>query len=169
MSPPVPAPAPRPAPTPRNDAGTLPQPGPIDTGVPTSSGPPPGSGEIQLPAPGTTGAQPPGDETAFRVNRKPSYDSRNILRGKVVSFDSGRPEEGVSVILSSRARTYTDRPAMTDADGEFKVSLPDGDWTVKVRMPSGTLYPVGRDSLTASSGKVVDGAGRVVKEFLITR
>ncbi len=54
---------------------------------------------------------------------------------------------------------------MTDADGEFKVSLPDGDWAVKVKMPSGSVYAVGQDYLTASSGKVTDASGRNVPEF----
>ena len=73
------------------------------------------------------------------------------------------------MIISNVTKNYTDRPAMTDADGEFKISLPDGDWTVKVKMPSGTVYPVGRDYVTASNGRVTDASGRNVAEFLITR
>ena len=73
------------------------------------------------------------------------------------------------MIISSRTRAIGDKPTVTDADGEFKVSLPDGDWTVKVKMPSGSVYPVGRDYLTAVSGRIFDASGRNVKEFLITR
>ena len=59
---------------------------------------------------------------------------------------------------------------MTDADGEFKVSLPQGDWVVKVKMPSGSILPVGRDGyLTASSGRITDPSGRNVGQFTITR
>jgi hypothetical protein len=151
----------------------MPEPGLIDTGAPPVPSPAPsgtGANDVPIPAPGQTGAAPRGDETTLRSAQRPTtYDVRNILRGRVVSFDSGRPEEGVTVIVSSRTKSFTDRPAMTDADGEFKVSLPDGDWTVKVKMPSGSIYPVGRDYLTASSGKVIDASGRNVKEFLITR
>jgi hypothetical protein len=166
VSPPVPAPPTAPQ-KPANATGANPiqEPGPLNTGAPAG----PGANEVPIPPAGQIGNMPRGDE-AFRSSQRPaSYEVRNILRGRVVSFDSGRPEEGVTVIVSSRTRTFNDRPAMTDADGEFKVSLPDGDWTVKVKMPSGSVYPVGRDYLTASSGKVIDASGRSVKEFLITR
>jgi hypothetical protein len=174
VTPAVPAPpsgAPKPAAG--NRPSNLQEPGLIDANTPPAPSPAPGgpgSNDVPIPPPGQTGSAARGDETTLRSAQRPTtYDVRNILRGKVVSFDSGRPEEGVTVIVSSRTRNYTDRPAMTDADGEFKVSLPDGDWTVKVKMPSGSVYPVGRDYLTASSGKIIDASGRSVKEFLITR
>jgi hypothetical protein len=173
VTPPVPAPpSGSPKPSAGNRPGNMPEPGPIEAGTPPAPSPAPGGpgGDVPIPPPGQTGSAARGDETTLRSAQRPTtYDVRNILRGKVVSFDSGRPEEGVTVIVSSRTRNYTDRPAMTDADGEFKVSLPDGDWTVKVKMPSGSVYPVGRDYLTASNGKVFDTSGRNVKEFLISR
>jgi hypothetical protein len=87
----------------------------------------------------------------------------------VISADSKLREEGVTIILSNVTKSYADRLAMSDAEGEFKVSLPDGDWVVKVKMPSGSVYPVGRDYLTASSGRVTDASGRTVPEFIIAR
>ena len=125
---------------------------------------------LKMPDPGTNaGTKPPVNETTLRSVRRPTYDVRNILRGRVISAESRRPEEGVSIIVSSSTKNFSDRNAMTDAYGEFNVSLPDGDWTVKVKMPSGSIYPVGRDSVTASNGRVIDSAGRNVAEFLITR
>ena len=87
----------------------------------------------------------------------------------MISADSRLPEEGVTVIVSNVTKNYVDRPSMSDADGEFKVSLPDGDWAVKVKMPSGSVYQVGRDFVTASNGRVVDSSGRNVAEFVISR
>ena len=127
---------------------------------------------IKLPEPGRSGSLPPpqvNETSLLRSARRPSYDGRNILRGRVVSAESRRPEEGVTVVVSNMTKNYVDRPAMTDADGEFKVSLPDGDWLVKVTMPSGKVYSVGRDYVTAGNGRVVDASGRNVAEFLITR
>ena len=129
--------------------------------------PEPDPARLKLPEPG---AQPTPNETMIRSRvRRPAYDVRNILRGRVISAESRQPEEGVSVVIASLTNNYGDRNALTDADGEFKVSLPDGDWTVKVKMPGGTIYPVGRDSVTASNGRVTDSSGRSVGEFLITR
>ena len=130
----------------------------------------PNPNDLKLPEPGRSGGvNPQPSETSFRSARRPTYDGRNILHGRVVSAESKRPEEGVSVIISNATKNYADRNAMTDADGEFKVSLPDGDWTVKVRMPSGSVFAVGRDYVTASNGRVTDASGRNVAEFLITR
>ena len=160
VNPPVPAPA--------NAAPARP--------TPAEAGTPPGAqlpevdpSKMPLPEPGKSGPQAPSNETSYRNSRRFGYDVRNILRGRVISAESKRPEEGVSVIISSLTRNYSDRNAMTDADGEFKVSLPDGDWTVKVKMPSGSIFTVGRDFVTANNGRVTDSAGRNVAEFLITR
>ena len=59
---------------------------------------------------------------------------------------------------------------MTDAFGEFKVSLPSGDWALKVKMPSGAILPVGQGGyLTASGGRITDPSGLDVPQFTITR
>ena len=139
-----------------------------------SGSPPPADGLLEaplLPAPGTMG-QPPGEERIDRTSLRPNYSterttSRNVLRGKVVSYDSGRPEEMVAVVLTNRSGRFSDRKTLTDADGEFKISLPDGDWAVKVTMPSDSIYTVG--AVTASSGKVIDPYGKNVAEMIIKR
>ena len=152
---------PPPVTVPTNKSETPPPAAPLQERDPTT---------FPIPEPGKSGtAAPKADETQFRSARRPSFDGRNILRGRVISADSGRPEEGVTVILSNVTKAYSDRPAMTDADGEFKISLPDGDWIVKVKMPSGSIFTVGRDYVTASSGRVTDSSGRNVAEFRITR
>ena len=74
----------------------------------------------------------------------------------------------MTVVLTSRTGKYEDRPTQTNADGEFKVSLPEGDWTVKVTMPTGSVFRVGK-ALTASGGQIVDPAGKNVGEMIIKR
>jgi hypothetical protein len=143
--------------------------GPAQTPTPPAPLAEPDPLKVNVPEPGKSGAQAQQGETTYRGSRRPAYDVRNILRGRVISAETRQPEEGVSVIISSQTKNFSDRTAMTDAFGEFRVSLPDGDWTVKVKMPSGSIYPVGRDFVTANSGRVTDSSGRNVAEFLITR
>jgi hypothetical protein len=71
------------------------------------------------------------------------------------------------VIVSSRAGNYVDRVATTNASGQYAVKLPDGDWTVKVAMPSGRIYAVSQ--ITVSSGQIFDDAGRDIPSLIITR
>jgi hypothetical protein len=85
----------------------------------------------------------------------------------VVSGDTGRPEEGVQVVISNRAGSYVDRVALTDALGRYAFSLPDGDWTVKVAMPSGRVYAVSQ--LTVSGGQIHDNLGRDIPSLTINR
>ncbi len=73
-------------------------------------------------------------------------------KGKVRSGDTGNLEPGVQVILSSRTNVYTDRVVTTDSTGHYSVRLPDGDWTVKVVMPSGRAYEVSQ--LTVSGREI---------------
>ena len=70
-------------------------------------------------------------------------------------------------MLSNRTRTFDDRMAMTDAFGRFAVRVPDGDWTVKVTMPSGRVYSV--SEITVSNGLISDPEGRDVPSLTITR
>ena len=127
--------------------------------------------QMPLPKPGALGdPNPRANETMYRTRKPATYpEVRNILKGRVVAYDSRRPEEGVTVVVSSLNNTFSDRTAMSDADGEFKLSLPEGDWTVKVQMPSGRIAAVGREYVTATSGRVTDSSGRNVKELVITR
>jgi hypothetical protein len=110
--------------------------------------------------------------TRYNVNR-PALGSENlrqttnILKGKVRSGDTGELEEGVQVILSSRTNAYADRVISTDAYGRYAVRLPNGDWTVKVVMPSGRAYVVSQ--LTISGNQIIDDLGRDVPSLTITR
>ncbi len=123
-----------------------------------------------LPAPGSMGGglPPQTDDRIDRTSLRPNYKVRNILRGRVVT-ESGSPEEAVTVVLSNRAGGFSDRTTQTDAFGEFKISLPDGDWAVKVTMPSGSVYNVG-PGVTAGGGQVIDSSSnRIVTDLRITR
>jgi hypothetical protein len=47
------------------------------------------------------------------------------------------------------------------------VKLPEGDWTVKVAMPSGRVYEVSQ--ITISGGQITDNFGRDIPSLIITR
>jgi hypothetical protein len=93
--------------------------------------------------------------------------ARGILEGKVVSAESGRPEANVRVIVSHHSERFDDRVAMTDALGRYAVNLPEGDWTVRVEMPSRRTYPV--SDVTVSGGQITDNGGRDVPSLIIKR
>jgi hypothetical protein len=91
----------------------------------------------------------------------------NWLEGKVVALENGRPEEGVRITLSSKRSGFGDVVVLTDASGRYGVRLPDGDWTVKVTMPSGRVYAV--SELVVSEGQINDDLGRPIPSLTITR
>jgi hypothetical protein len=93
--------------------------------------------------------------------------NRSVLEGKVVSGKTQQGEQGVRVIVTSRAGSFVDRIATTNSQGQYAVQLPDGDWTVKVAMPSGRVYAVSQ--ITISSGQIVDSQGQEVPSLIITR
>ncbi|WP_435018900.1 carboxypeptidase regulatory-like domain-containing protein [Tundrisphaera sp. TA3] len=158
---------------------------PLDPGPAKPTGTPPEPDFPEIPKPGESGPSTslPQDNSLperrdsyksiysspNRPDFRPPVQSRNVLRGRVMAFDTGKPEEGVTVYLTSRTGAFSDRTTQTDADGHFAVTLPDGDWAVKVRMPSGNVRSVGSDDVTASAGRIMDAAGRGVSEFVITR
>jgi hypothetical protein len=50
----------------------------------------------------------------------------------------------------------------------FAIKLTDGDWTVNVTMPKGSVYPVSQ--ITVASGRSFDASeGREVPSLIITR
>jgi hypothetical protein len=127
---------------------------------------------------GGTPAPAPAPEAGpatFRQARKPVAPTiapprgriSNILEGKVVSSETREAEENVRIILSSRTGAFTDKVALTNAYGRYAVRLPDGDWTVKVAMPSGRVYAV--SEITISGGQIVDNLGREIPSLTITR
>jgi len=109
-------------------------------------------------------------ETERRDARKPVLPRPPAfvrLEGKVVKGESGESEAGVRVTASNRLGTFTDREAVTDSLGRYAFRLPEGDWTVKVAMPSGRVYPV--SELTVSNGQISDDQGRDIPTLTINR
>jgi hypothetical protein len=101
------------------------------------------------------------------VGLSPILSPRNVLEGRVVSSESGRAEGNVRVTASSRSQAFVDRYDLTDASGHYAIRVPDGDWTVKVTMPSGRTYDVYQ--LTVSGAQVTDDRGEAVSSLTITR
>ncbi len=99
--------------------------------------------------------------------RSVSKGDLNKLQGKVISSETGLPEEGVRISIANRGGAFVDRTATTDALGRYAVTLPDGDWTVNVSMPSGRVYGVSQ--LTVSNGQIHDDLGRDIPTLLIHR
>jgi hypothetical protein len=96
-----------------------------------------------------------------------SRGTPGVLEGKVVALENSRPLEGVRVTLANRLGIFADKVVLSDAYGRYAVRVPDGDWTVKVTMPSGRTYAVSQ--LTVSGGKISDDQGRDVPSLIITR
>jgi hypothetical protein len=113
---------------------------------------------VQRPA--YNNARPDAARTTPRV-------TANVLEGKVVALENGRPLEGVRVTLANRLGIFADKMVLSDAFGRYAVRVPDGEWTVKVTMPSGRTYAVSQ--LTVSGGKITDDQGRDVPSLIITR
>jgi len=147
-----------------------PAPAASDTNAPTPPAAPSGTEGLLEPE-----IIPDGPATTRSESRKPVYnttralpvESRNVLFGRVRERETREPEEGVRVMLTNRTRAFDDRIALTDAFGRFAVRVPDGDWTVKVTMPSGRVYSV--SEITVSNGLISDDEGRDVPSLTITR
>jgi hypothetical protein len=152
-------------------ADTLPSPGPVPAPAPSSEVNPP----VAPSAPDSTAPTPaePAPTLLRRQARKPVAPpavrppALKTLEGKVVSGDTRQAEEGVRIIVSSRAGNFVDRVATTNSQGQYAVKLPEGDWTVKVAMPSGRVYAVSQ--ITISGGQIVDDSGRDIPSLIITR
>jgi hypothetical protein len=134
----------------------------------------PGGGEppVELPEPGALEVQRKSQKPVYSGGAgaraaKPARKGFSVLEGKVVSGESREAEEGVRVTLSNRLGTYADRIVQTDAYGRYAVRLPDGDWTVKVTMPSGRTYAVRQ--LVIANGQISDDQGVDIPSLVITR
>ncbi|MGC8638501.1 MAG: hypothetical protein ACP5XB_01335 [Isosphaeraceae bacterium] len=169
------------APTGKTQTQTQPKVAPIEP-APTGSQagglePPtpvaPADGSSLFPAPDEKPGS--GAGTVRHEARKPSIynprtirpEFRNILFGSVKARQTGELEEGVRVTVSSRTNAFEDRVQETDAAGRFAVRVPDGDWTVKVTMPSGRIYAVSQ--ITVMGGAITDDSGRDIPSLVITR
>jgi len=104
-----------------------------------------------------------------RESLRPRYQTLttpNVLVGRVES-DSGEAREGVRVTVSSRTEPGLARAGLSNAFGRFAIRLGDGDWTVRVTMPSGRVYAVRQ--ITVQNGRVVDDQeGRDIPNLIIS-
>jgi hypothetical protein len=104
-----------------------------------------------------------------RDSLRPRYlaqATRNVLLGRVES-DGGEAREGVRVTVSSRTEPGLARGGVSNAFGRFAIRLDDGDWTVRVTMPSGRTYAVRQ--ITVNGGRVIDEEeGRDVPNLVIS-
>jgi hypothetical protein len=60
----------------------------------------------------------------------------------------------VRVSVASRNELGLAHSGMSNAFGGFAIRLEDGDWTVRVTMPSGRVYPVRQ--ISVRNGRVID-------------
>jgi hypothetical protein len=122
------------------------------------------SGVELAPAPDGTG-------TLRRESLRPSYAARsgssrsNVLVGRVES-EAGEPRGEVPVSVSSRANSSIHHDGLTNAFGGFAIRLTDGEWIVKVTMPSGRVYAVRQ--ITVAGGKITDERREVVHDLIIS-
>jgi hypothetical protein len=80
-------------------------------------------------------------------------DRRNILFG-TVETDNGEPRGEVPVSVTNRNNSQLQHNGVSNAFGGFAIPVPDGQWTVQVTMPSGSVQTVRQISVT--NGKVMD-------------
>jgi hypothetical protein len=113
----------------------------------------------------------PKDEIRRDSNR-PTYerlrtvDRRNILFGTVESEDRS-PRGEVPVTVVNRRDNSIRRNGVSDAFGTFAIRVPDGDWTVRVTMPSGSTQAVRH--ITVRGGRVIDNLeSREVQNLIIS-
>lgn len=94
--------------------------------------------------------------------------ARGTLRGRVLSAVSGKPEAGVVIVVADARERYRDRQATTDANGGFSISLPEGDWTLRVPKAPGSTETIDR-GVTVGGGYITDEQDREVTSLTINR
>ncbi len=105
--------------------------------------------------------------TLSRYLRTTMKGDLNVLEGRVISSETGQPEDGVTLILANRSGNVADQETITDAAGRYSVRLPDGQWIVRMKMPSGKIYALSQ--LVVKSGQINDDLGRDIPTLNITR
>jgi hypothetical protein len=116
---------------------------------------------------------PPGDDAVLRrESMRPTYSRvraaarRNVLFG-TVETDDGVPRSEVPVTVVNRSNSFLRHSGASDAFGTFAIKVPDGQWIVRVTMPSGSQQSV--RSITVRDGKVLDNQeGREVQNLIIS-
>ena len=151
-----------PPPEPATEPKTQDLPNPNTLGLPPIA--PSEAGD--LPGDNKTSA-PKSRQSLKPVLEMPRPNGLTVLRGRVRSSANAEPEEDVQITVSHRNNAFEDRTARTNDLGKFAMRIPDGDWTVKVTMPSGRVYPVYR--ITVSGGVIVDDQGRDIPGLVIDR
>jgi hypothetical protein len=146
----------------------MPEPAPLDDVTPAPPEAPAGTEELlNEPTPSQYESRTESRKPVYASSRAYRPDGHSVLFGRVRERDTREPEEGVRVVLSNRTGAFADKVGMTDAFGRFAVRVPDGDWTVRVTMPSGRVYPV--SEITVSNGEISDDQGREIPSLTITR
>ncbi len=93
-------------------------------------------------------------------------DRRNILFG-TVETDDGQPLGEVPVTVVNRNDSSIRHNGVSDAFGSFAIRVPDGQWIVRVTMPSGNMQTV--RNITVTGGKVMDNLElREVQNLIIS-
>jgi hypothetical protein len=133
---------------------------------------PPTAPAADDPGPDLEPAPQGGDGVLRRESMRPNYARvrsaarRNILFGTVEN-DNGVPRPEVPVIVVNRSNTFIRHSGASDAFGTFAIRVPDGQWVVRVTMPSGNMQSV--RSITVTDGMVVDNQeGREVQNLIIS-
>ena len=119
-----------------------------------------------LPAPGDDGAIRSESKKPAVYPRLRTVDRRNILFG-TVETEAGQPRGEVPVTVINRNGSSIRHNGVTDAFGAFAIRVPDGQWVVRVTMPSGTMQTV--RNITVTGGRVVDNLElREVQNLIIS-
>ena len=111
-------------------------------------------------------------ETIRRDSQRPTYarvrraDRRNVLIGTVETND-GEARGEVPVSVTNRNNGLLQHNGVSNAFGGFAIRVPDGQWAVKVTMPSGNIQTV--RNITVTDGKVMDNVeGKEVYNLIIS-
>lgn len=96
---------------------------------------------------------PPGPNQSMR----PVPSSWGILSGQVLDT-KGRPIERVKLTVRSKTAKFEDQEGVTNAFGQFAISLPEGDWEVVMPMDGGKVVT---KAITVSGGEITTDSGRV--------
>ena len=93
-------------------------------------------------------------------------ERRNILFG-TVETEAGQPLGEVPVTVVNRNGSSIRHNGVSDAFGSFAIRVPDGQWIVRVTMPSGNMQTV--RNITVTGGKVMDNLElREVQNLIIS-
>ena len=168
-------PTPPVAPAPEKDSPTTGTPITPAPGSPTNAKPPVAPGEEPITLPNIGGDAVKRESmkpvtpaaTLSRYLRTTKKGDLNVLEGRVISSETGLAQDGVSLMIASRSGNIADQEVVTDAAGHYSVRLPDGQWIVRMKMPSGKIYALSQ--LVVKSGQIHDDLDRDIPTLNISR